>query len=127
MAAEQLPEEIFAGGAPHLADRQRTERGQSADKGTGVDVGDVPHAAMADGVVDGLASGCGQFDLTPPVQSQHQTATDHVAELAVGLDPIPGLADFGRESAPTQAGVFRNQPAQEEEFFLTNLSPTKTQ
>jgi hypothetical protein len=35
-----------------------------------------------------------QFDLASAFQHQQQTATDHIAQRAVGLLPIPDLAQF---------------------------------
>ena len=43
----------------------------------------------------------GQLDMTGAVQFEHQAAGHHVAWLAIGLNPVPSLAQFGRESPPT--------------------------
>ena len=38
----------------------------------------------------------GQFNLSCPVQHQHQTTAHHIAKCAIGLLPLPRFADFSR-------------------------------
>ena len=59
------------------------------------------------------------------VQEQHQAPANHVAELTVGLDPVPGLAGADRERIPAQARIFRDQPPQESQLSGANFTTAK--
>jgi len=52
-----------------------------------------------------------------PSRCEHQDhpATDHVAKAAVGLHPVPVLAQLGRKTPAAQARVHGNEPANEDE------------
>ena len=59
--------------------------------------------------------------------TEHQTPTHHVAQLAIGLNPVPDLAHPGRERPAAQRGIFRNQLAQEIHLRLADFASPKTQ
>jgi hypothetical protein len=54
------------------------------------------------------------------MQGQHQATTDLVAQLAVGLYPVPGLTEFFGEPAPTRPRVLCDQLTNEIDIGLTN-------
>ena len=39
------------------------------------------------------------------MQGQHETAADLIAQLSVGLDPVPDLTDFDREREKLRAKI----------------------
>ena len=82
---------------------------------------------MSDRVIDRRMSFGGQLDMPGSMQRQHQSPANHIARLAVGLNPVPGLAHFDRESAPAQARVLGDELPQESDIGRTDLTTTKTQ
>jgi len=63
-----------------------------------------------------------QCDLPGPLQHQQQAATDHVAQRAIGLPPLPRLAQPGRKPAPALLRMPRNQRAYIKDVFLADLA-----
>jgi hypothetical protein len=55
----------------------------------------------------------GQLDVARAMQSRQQSATDHVAQDAVRLDPVPGLAKSVRQRPPGGSRVRRNHAPDE--------------
>ena len=51
------------------------------------------------------------------MKHQQQAPADHVAQGAVGLPPLPGLAQLDRQLAPAQIRVLRDQLADEGYVF----------
>jgi hypothetical protein len=49
------------------------------------------------------------LDQPGPVELEEQAAADHVAQRAIGLDPVPDPAQFGRKPAAALAGVLRDE------------------
>jgi hypothetical protein len=82
---------------------------------------------MGDGVVGRRLSFGRQLDVSGSMQRQHESPADHVAGLAVGLNPVPGLAHFDREPPSAVARVLRNQLSQESGVGLSDLTTPKTQ
>jgi hypothetical protein len=63
-----------------------------------------------------------QRDLSGAMELQHQAAADHVAGLAVGLDPTPRRTDFEGETVATQVGMLGNQLAQKDHVGWADLA-----
>ncbi|SRR5579875_635228 len=63
-----------------------------------------------------------QLDLTGTVQHQQQAATDHVAQSAVCLLPLPCLAQLRREFTPAHLRMLSDQIANEYDVFAGNGS-----
>ena len=69
----------------------------------------------------------GRQDNQPgPVQLEHQTAGHHIAELAVGLHPVPRLAEFGGKPPPAQSGMIGDQLADGFNSGATDIAPAIT-
>src|SRR5579872_1571553 len=64
-----------------------------------------------------------QIDLAGSLQHQQQTATDHVAQCAIGLPPLPGFAQLGGECPPAGSRVCRDQFPDEDDVFRRNDAP----
>jgi hypothetical protein len=43
------------------------------------------------------------------MQLQHQAPANHVAQLPIGLYPVPRLTEFGRKCSPTRPRVLGDQ------------------
>jgi hypothetical protein len=43
------------------------------------------------------------------MQLQHQAATNHVPQISIGLDPLPGKAELNRELLATRRWVLGDQ------------------
>jgi hypothetical protein len=63
-----------------------------------------------------------QSNVTRSVQLQHQAPGDHVARAAIGLPPVPGRTELGREPPPTQTGMGGDQLADKFNFLGANLA-----
>jgi hypothetical protein len=63
-----------------------------------------------------------QFDCASPVEHQQQTTANHVAQGAVGLLPLPCLAQFRRQPAPAQTGMLRDEIANKNNILSGNNS-----
>lgn len=50
------------------------------------------------------------------MQAQQEPSADHVARRSIGLNPIPGGAQLGREPAPTPLRIFHHEPLDERHF-----------
>jgi len=68
-----------------------------------------------------------ELEVPGSMQSKHQTATDLILELAVGLSPVPVLARFNGQSIAAEAGVLSNEFPQEDQIDFSDLSTAKTQ
>ncbi len=107
---QKMSEEVFAFSAADRADSQGPQGGQRTfDRGL-VHDGNFPDPTMQDCVVEHLAARGGQFNVTGPVQSQHQSTAYHVPQCAVGLDPVPQLANNSAQNpdvpkTPNEASV----------------------
>ena len=124
---EQLAKERLPFGPADQLDFQSSQCGQGAgDRGL-VHRGHLPDAAVEDRVVDRLLFGFGQLEEPCPMEPEHETATNHVARLTVGLNPVPGGTNLDREPAAAQAGIFRNQTPQKLHLRGANLPTSKTQ
>ena len=64
---------------------------------------------MNDRIIGRTKPGWRQLNPARAVQRQHQTAGNHVPQLPIGLDPMPRLAQLGREPAPTEPRMGGNQ------------------
>jgi hypothetical protein len=127
IAAEQMGEEFFSFSPAHQTNLQRPQRCQGFLDGSDVVGLDLGHAPMSNRVIDGGLSFGGQFDMPGSMQRQHQSPADHVAGLAVGLNPVPGFAHFDRESAPAQVRVPEDELPQESDVGFTDLTTAKTE
>ena len=121
VVAQQLGKEGFVLGAPHQLDRQRPQRGHGTRDRRGVVRRASGHSAVRDGVVGRRPPFGRQFDLSSPMQRQHQAAADHVAGLAVGLHPPPRRTHLDRELPPAQRGMLRDEFAQEHDVGFADL------
>jgi hypothetical protein len=61
------------------------------------------------------------------MQLQHQTAGHHVAELTVGLHPVPGLAELGGKPPPAQPGMSGDQLPDGFNFGATDTASAMTE
>ena len=69
----------------------------------------------------------GRQDNQPgPVQLEHQAAGHHVAELTIGLDPVPGLAELGGKPPPTQSGMIGDHLPDGFNVGATDIAPAIT-
>src|SRR5882672_477155 len=100
VAAEQMSEEFLTLGPPHQADFQRPQRRQGSLEVGGIAELHFADTPMRDRVIDWKGSLSGQLDMPGSMQRQHQSSADHVAGLTIGLNPVPGFANFDREAAP---------------------------
>ncbi len=88
-------EQFFCSGSPHLLEFKRFYLREP-----------TTHGALIEPYFPGLFTinkrigGCAFFrrqpDMSGPVQLEHQTPADHILKGAVGLDPVPGQAQFFR-------------------------------
>jgi hypothetical protein len=72
------------------------------------------------GIVGWAKPLCRQSNVTRSVQLQHQAPGNHVARTAIGLHPVPGGTQLGREPPPTQAGMGGDQLADKLNFLGAN-------
>ena len=79
---------------------------------------------MMDGVVDRAPAGLGQADVAGPVKHQQGCAANLVAQLAIGLNPVPGFADFLGQGVAMQARVVSDEFPQEHHLGLPDLTAT---
>ena len=56
-----------------------------------------------------------------PVQAEHQAPADHVAQDAVGLSPVPGLAQFDRKSSSAVMGVLVDERLDKRYVFRADV------
>ena len=124
---EKRVEEALPFRAANQPDLHRSHPRQGPLDRRGVAELPLRHAPVADRVIDRLDARRGKLDMARPVQDQHQAAADHVAQLAVGLNPVPSLADFGREGASTGLRVRSDQIAQPIDLGLPDRPATVTQ
>jgi hypothetical protein len=54
-----------------------------------------------------------QFYVSGTVKGQHESPANHIAQGAVGLNPVPCLAESSREPAATQIGMIGDELANE--------------
>ena len=88
----------------HLAELERTDRGELGTKQCRVDVD--RHGALASGdIIRWRLANRGELDEATPMELEHEAAAHHVAESAVGLAPVPRLAEELRERAPAGAAA----------------------
>ena len=113
--------EILPLGPADQANVQRPQRSQRSLDGGSVAALRGPDTPVRDGVVDRLEPGRRQLDVAGPVQDQHETAANHVTQLAVGLHPVPSLTDLGGKRSPAQTRVLRDPLAQEEHIGWADL------
>ena len=59
-----------------------------------------------------------QLDHPGAMHAEHQGAADHIAQRAVGLNPVPCLTEQRRESASTGGGMLFDQFPNEGYVFL---------
>ena len=64
----------------------------------------------------------GQLDVPGPVPLQHQAAGHPVAWPALGLHPVPGRTQFGREPPPAQSRMGGNQLPDKLDFGGADLA-----
>jgi len=76
---------------------------------------------MRNRIVGRLETRGGQGDVPRPMQHQHQPPANHLAQSPVGLNPIPGLAEQDRQSAPAGPWMGRDQLAHKGDLFGPNL------
>ena len=119
---EQMVEERFPFGTPDQLDVQKTERRQGPLDRRGIAGFDWFNPAMRQRVIGRRLSFGRKDEVSGSMQEQQQAAADHVPRLAVGLHPMPSLTHFKGEPTATQAGVLRDQLAQQPQVGLTNLS-----
>ena len=85
---------------------------------------------MMDGVVDRAPAGLGQADVAGPVKHQQECAANLVAQLAIGLNPVLGFADFLGQGVAMQARVVsdgcRERYLIVKLFFTPRAVPSKT-
>jgi hypothetical protein len=112
MRLDEGVEEAFVGTAPDLSKLKRAKRRELHLEGCRVE-GDGGRAEARDDVVFGDAADRGERDEAGTVELEHKTATDHVAKLAVGLAPVPGLAEVLGEGAAAGAWVLSDERADE--------------
>jgi hypothetical protein len=67
-----------------------------------------------------------QDNQSGPVQLQHEAAGHHVAQLAVGLHPVPSSAEFGGKPPPTQLRMSHDQLPDGFNFSATEIAPAIT-
>src|ERR1700724_4779161 len=60
-------------------------------------------------VIDRVKPLGGQLNEMGSMQLQHQAATNHVPQMAIGLDPLPGKAELDRELIATRRWVLSDQ------------------
>ncbi len=112
MLVQQRLEQRFVRRAPHEAELQRSQVGQSGFQRCGIDEHHRCSAMPTDAI--GVARArWRQFDATFPVQTQQQAAADGVLEHAVGLSPVPRLTDLLRQRSAAQGRLIREQLPQE--------------
>jgi hypothetical protein len=80
------------------SDFQRPHRGQRSLDRRGVAELQLRHAPVEDRIIDDFLARLRQLDVPRPMERQHETATDLIAKLPVGLDPVPYLADSDGKS-----------------------------
>ncbi len=123
----QLTKESLFGRAAHLADLQRAQLAQAAlprlfPQRQGGRGGWTLQHVVGRGHPFGR-----QLDPTGPVQLQRQTTAHHVAQRAVGLDPVPRSAQLGRKPTAAPPGVLGDQTLDERGVFRANFAATIAQ
>jgi hypothetical protein len=63
--------------------------------------------AVQKGVPGGALSGR-KYDMAFPFQAQQESPANHVFEVTVGLNPVPGVAYFLRQGTPAIFGMVCN-------------------
>ena len=108
---QQTVEQLLLARASDLADRQRQQRWQrTRDRG-------LVHEEVGGGVrlprqrIRRELPLRWPFDVSGAMPHQHQAAAQHVTPRAVGLPPIPGLADQDRKLPAAGARVLRDELA----------------
>lgn len=120
---DEAVEQGLVGGAAHLHNLDWTQLPQRSHYGGRIDQHRRRPLALGQRIRHCETDG-GKFDLTGPVQHQQQAAAHHIAQGSVGLSPIPGFAEFGRQPSSTQAGVFGDELTEERYILLVDDSAT---
>jgi hypothetical protein len=90
---DQAVEEPFARRPPYLLNVQRFNFPQPGAQRLALDLDRAGFAATSERI--GWSHPARrQLDVSGAVECEHQAAADHVARLAVGLHPVPGLAEL---------------------------------
>ncbi len=63
-----------------------------------------------------------QPDVPQAIQSEHQPPADHIAQRAVGLNPVPCLAKLFGQPPSAVAGILRDQFIDKNDIFTGNDS-----
>ena len=110
IALDQPVEQRLVGRATHLPDLQRQKLSQRRrDRALVQQPVRRRPLAMGERIRRRMPFGR-QFDMPAPMQRQHQTPADHVAQRPVGLPPIPRFAQPGGELPSAGAGMLRDEP-----------------
>ena len=126
MGLEQPAKERLFRSAAHLPNLQHPQLGQITFQRRDLQ-GRLQQWCPVPCRVVGHGLSLGRQDNQPgPVQLQHETAGHHVAQLTVGLDPVPVLAKLGRKPPPTQPGMIGDQPPDGFNFGATDIAPAVT-
>ena len=123
---EQPAKERFLRRAAHLPNLQRPQLSQTAFQrcdlqGRLQQRRPVPHRVVGHRLALGR-----QVNQPGPVQLQHQTTGHHVAQLTVGLHPVPRLAELGGKPPPTQPGMIGDQLPDGFNLGPTDIAPAIT-
>jgi hypothetical protein len=102
---DETTEEALIARTPYLPKLQRFDRCEVSLDG-GLINGNVRRRPLAVGKRVGVASPYGgQLDEALAVEREHVPSTYHVTEDAVGLPPVPCLAEEFRQNPPAGRGV----------------------
>ena len=112
MPRDERTEESLLGAAAYLAKVQRLNVLQRGANRRRVEFGGRWRAALDDVIRRSTAHGR-QFDQARSVELEHEASTNHVAQLAVSLAPVPRLARELGEPPPARLGVLHDEIAQE--------------
>ena len=120
MLFHQAVEQRLIGSAPHLLELDRADVLQLGFDRRLVQQDWRRPRALRQWVVT-LVGDWRQCDLTGTLQHQQQAAAHHVAQCAITLPPVPGLAQPRRKLAAAVGGVLFDQRAHIEDVFRVDL------
>jgi hypothetical protein len=114
-------EEFFLGKSSHLTDNRLGHPGKIELDGGLIEAWGIRFFALDQGIDRGTALGR-ELNMAGPLQCQQERATDHIAQLSIGLDPIPCLTELLGESPAAVCRILRDEAPDQGDIGARNDS-----
>lgn len=118
---DQGVEEFFLGESSHLTDERLGHAGKVELDGGLIEARWIRFLTLNQGIVRRTALGR-KLDVAGPLQFQQKGAADHIAQLSIGLDPMPRLAELLGESPAAVCRILRDEAPDQGDILARNDS-----